>query len=80
MLIDKWSESLVTIDVAGHDVEDLLLLIDWTSKNGVYYNLSVPVQKSSGSVLEFTIAINCTNLQAYEIREMWRKYQEKKGV
>ena len=80
MFIDAWAESLNTIDLPGHSVEDLLLLIDWTSKTDVKYTLSVPVQKASGTNLEFTMFITCTNLQAYELREMWTKYQSKKGA
>lgn len=80
MLIDAWAENLNTIDLPGHSVEDLLLLIDWTSKTDVKYTLSVPVQKASGTNLEFTMCVTCTNLQAYELREMWTKYQSKKGA
>lgn len=80
MFIDAWAESLNTIDLPGHSVEDLLLLVDWTSKTDVQYTLSVPVQKASGTNLEFTMYIACTNLQAYELREMWTKYQSKKGA
>lgn len=79
MFIDEWAESLNTIDIQGHSVEDLLLLIDWTSKNNVKYTLSVPVQKASGNNLEFAISITCTNMQAYELRTMWANYQIKKG-
>ena len=80
MFIDAWAESLNNIDIPGHTVEDLLLLIDWTSRTDVKYTLSVPVQKASGTTLEFTMSITCTNLQAYEVREMWTKYQNKKGA
>lgn len=80
MFIDAWAESLNTIDLPGHSVEDLLLLIDWTSKTDVKYTLSVPVQKASGTNLEFTMYITCTNLQTHELREMWTKYQSKKGA
>lgn len=80
MFIDAWAESLNTIDLPGHSVEDLLLLIDWTSKTDAKYTLSIPVQKTRGINLEFTMYITCTNLQAHELREMWTKYQSKKGA
>lgn len=80
MILDTWAERSNVIDIMGHDVEDLLLLIDWTTKTNVTYTLSVPVQKASGNNLEFTMYITCTNLQTYELREMWTKYQSKKGA
>lgn len=80
MILDTWATRSNVIDIMGHDVEDLLLLIDWTSKADVTYTLSVPVQKASGNDLEFTMFITCTNLQTYELREMWTKYQSKKGA
>lgn len=79
MYIDEWSTTLTMLDIPGQDVEDLLLLVDWTSTNDVQYSLSVPTQKASGTKLAFTMHIKCSNLQSYEVREMWTKYQMKKG-
>ena len=80
MYIDEWAATITTLDIPGVDVEDLLLLIDWTSRNDVQYTLSVPMQNANGTKLSFTMCITCTNLQAYEVREMWTKYQLKKGA
>lgn len=80
MYIDEWATALITLDMPGVDVEDLLLLIDWTSRNNVQYTLSVPMQNANGTKLSFTMCITCSNLQAYEVREMWTKYQLKKGA
>ena len=80
MYIDEWAATITTLDIPGVDVEDLLLLIDWTSRNDVQYTLSVPMQNANGTKLSFTMCITCTNLQAYEVREMWTKYQMKKGA
>ena len=80
MYIDEWATTLITLDMPGVDVEDLLLLINWTSRNNVQYTLSVPMQKANGTKLAFTMYITCSNLQAHEVREMWTKYQLKKGA
>lgn len=81
MYIDEWATAITTLDIPGVDVEDLLLLIDWTSRNNVQYTLSVPMQNANGTKkLAFTMCITCTNLQAHEVREMWTKYQMKKGA
>lgn len=80
MYIDEWATEITTLDMPGVDVEDLLLLIDWTSRNDVQYTLSVPMQNANGTKLEFTMSITCSNLQAHEVREMWTKYQLKKGA
>ena len=80
MYIDEWAAAITTLDMPGVDVEDLLLLIDWTSRNDVQYTLSVPRQNANGTKLAFTMCITCTNLQAHEIREMWTKYKMKKGA
>ena len=80
MYIDEWATASTTINIPGVNVEDLLLLINWTSRNKAQYTLSVPMQNANGIKLEFTMCITCSNLQAYEIREMWTKYQLKKGV
>ena len=80
MYIDEWATKITTLDINGVDVEDLLLLIDWTSRNDVQYTLSVPMQNANGTKLAFTMRITCINLQAHEVREMWTKYQLKKGV
>lgn len=80
MYIDEWAAAITTLDMPGVDVEDLLLLIDWTSRNDVQYTLSVPMQNTNGTKLAFTMSITCSNLQAHEVREMWTKYQLKKGA
>ena len=80
MYIDEWATAMTTLDMPGVDVEDLLLLIDWTSRNDVQYTLSVPMQNANGTKLTFTMSITCSNLQAHEVREMWTKYQLKKGA
>ena len=80
MYIDEWATALITLDMTGVDVEDLLLLINWTARNDVQYTLSVPTQKANGTTLAFTMCITCTNLQAHEVREMWTKYKMKKGA
>ena len=80
MYIDEWATSITTLDIPGVDVEDLLLLIDWTSRNDVQYTLEVLPQKANGNTLAFTMCITCTNLQAHEVREMWTKYKMKKGA
>ena len=80
MYIDEWATTITNLDIPGVDVEDLLLLIDWTSRNDVQYTLSVPMQNANGTKLAFTMSIACSNLQAHEVREMWTKYQLKKGV
>ena len=80
MYIDEWTTAITTLDIPGVDVEDLLLLINWTSRNNVQYTLSVPMQNANGTKLSFTMCITCSNLQAYEVREMWTKYQMKKGA
>ena len=80
MYIDEWATAITTIDMPGADVEDLLLLIDWTSRNDVQYTLSVPMQNANGTKPSFTMCITCSNLQAHEVREMWTKYQMKKGA
>ena len=80
MYIDEWATAITTLDIPGVDVEDLLLLIDWTSRNDVEYTLSVPRQNANGTNLAFTMSITCSNLQAHEVREMWTKYQLKKGA
>ena len=80
MYIDEWATAITTLDMPGVDVEDLLLLVDWTSRNDVQYTLKVPMQKANGTTLTFTMAITCSNLQAHEIREMWTEYQLKKGA
>ena len=80
MYIDEWATAITTLDIPGVDVEDLLLLIDWTSRNDVQYTLSVPMQNANGTRLAFTMSITCSNLQAHEVREMWTKYQMKKGA
>ena len=80
MYIDEWATAIITIDIPGVDVEDLLLLINWTSRNNVQYTLSVPMQNANGTKLSFTMCITCSNLQAHEFREMWTKYQMKKGA
>lgn len=80
MYIDEWAMTITTLDIPGVDVEDLLLLIDWTSRNDVQYTLSVPMQNANGTKLAFTMSITCSNLQAHEVREMWTKYQLKKGA
>lgn len=36
MYIDEWAAAINTLDIIGVDVEDLLLLIDWTSRNDVH--------------------------------------------
>ena len=51
MYIDEWATAITTLDIPGVDVEDLLLLIDWTSHNDVQYTLSVPTQKANGTKL-----------------------------
>lgn len=80
MYIDEWTEAITTLDIPGVDVEDLLLLINWTSRNNVQYTLSVPMQNANGTKLSFTMCITCSNLQAHEVREMWTKYKMKKGA
>ena len=80
MYIDEWATAITTLDIPGVDVEDLLLLVDWTSRNDVQYTLSVPRQNANGTTLAFTMSITCSNLQAHEVREMWTKYQMKKGA
>lgn len=80
MYIDEWATAITTLDIPGVDVEDLLLLIDWTSRNDVQYTLSVPAQKANGTKLSFTMCITCSNLQVHEVREMWTKYKLKKGA
>ena len=80
MFIDEWATASTTINIPGVNVEDLLLLINWTSRNKVQYTLSVPMQNANGIKLQFTMSITCSNLQAHELREMWTKYQLKKGV
>lgn len=80
MYIDEWAAAITTLDMPGVDVEDLLLLIDWTSRNDVQYTLSVPRQNANGTKLAFTMSITCSNLQAHEVREMWTKYKMKKGA
>ena len=80
MYIDEWAAAITTLEIPGVDVEDLLLLIDFTSRNDVQYTLSVPPQKANGTTLAFTMSITCNNLQAHEVREMWTKYQMKKGA
>lgn len=80
MFIDEWATSSTTLDIPGVDVEDLLLLIDWTNRNDVQYTLTVPMQNANGTKLAFTMCITCSNLQAHEVREMWTKYQMKKGA
>ena len=80
MYIDEWATAITTLDIPGVDVEDLLLLIDWTSRNNVQYTLSVPMQNANGTKLAFTMCITCSNLQVHEVREMWTKYQMKKGA
>lgn len=80
MYIDEWATALITLDMPGVDVEDLLLLINWTTRNDVQYTLSVPMQNANGTKLAFTMSITCSNLQAHEVREMWTKYQLKKGA
>lgn len=80
MYIDEWATAITNLDIPGVDVEDLLLLIDWTSRNDVQYTLSVPMQNANGTKLAFTMCITCTNLQAHEVREMWTKYKMKKGA
>ena len=64
MYIDEWATAITTLDIPGVDVEDLLLLIDWTSRNDVQYTLSVPMQNANGTKLAFTMCITCSNLQA----------------
>lgn len=78
MYIDEWATAITTLDIPGVDVEDLLLLVDWTSRNDVQYALTVPRQNANGKTLAFTMCITCSNLQAHEVREMWTKYQLKK--
>ena len=68
MYIDEWATAITTLDIPGVDVEDLLLLIDWTSRNNVQYTLSVPMQNANGTKLSFTMCITCSNLQAHEVR------------
>ena len=80
MYIDEWATAITTLDIPGVNVEDLLLLIDWTSRNDIEYTLSVPRQNVNGTKLAFTMSITCTNLQAHEVREMWTKYKMKKGA
>ena len=80
MYIDEWATAISTLDIPGVDVEDLLLLINWTSRNNVQYTLSVPMQNANGTKLAFTMCITCSKLQAHEVREMWTKYQMKKGA
>ena len=80
MYIDEWATAITTLDIPGVDVEDLLLLINWTSRNNVHYTLSVPMQNANGTKLAFTMCITCSNLQTHEVREMWTKYQMKKGA
>lgn len=80
MYIDEWATAITTLDIPGVDVEDLLLLINWTSRNNVQYTLSVPMQNANGTKLSFTLCITCSNLQAHEVREMWTEYQMKKGA
>lgn len=80
MYIDEWATAITTLDMPGVDVEDLLLLIDWTSRNDVQYTLTVPRQNANGTKLAFTMSITCSNLQAHEVREMWTKYKMKKGA
>lgn len=80
MYIDEWATTITTLDIPGVDVEDLLLLINWTSRNNVQYTLSVPMQNANGTKLAFTMSITCSNLQVHEVREMWTKYQMKKGA
>ena len=80
MYIDEWATAITTLDIPGVDVEDLLLLIDWTSRNDVQYTLTVHPQNANGTKLAFTMSITCNNLQAHEVREMWTKYQMKKGA
>ena len=80
MYIDEWATAIMTLDIPGVDVEDLLLLINWASRNNVQYTLSVPMQNANGTKLAFTMGITCSNLQANEVREMWTKYQLKKGA
>ena len=78
MYIDEWATAITTLDIPGVDVEDLLLLVDWTSRHDVQYTLTVPRQNANGKTLAFTMSITCINLQANEVREMWTKYQLKK--
>ena len=80
MYIDEWATAITSLDIPGVDVEDLLLLVDWTSRNDVQYTLTVPMQNANGTKLAFTMSITCSNLQAHEVREMWTKYQMKKGA
>ena len=80
MYIDEWATAITTLDIPGVDVEDLMLLIDWTSRNDIEYTLSVPRQNANGTTLAFTMSITCTNVQAHEVREMWTKYKMKKGA
>ena len=80
MYIDEWATAITTLDIPGVDVEDLLLLIDWTSRNDVQYTLSVPMQNANGTKLAFTMCITCSSVQAHEVREMGTKYQMKKGA
>lgn len=80
MFIDEWAAAVITLGIPGKDVEDLLLLVNWTSTNDVKYTLTVPTQKASGTKLAFTMYITCNNLQAHEVRDMWTKYQMKKGA
>lgn len=80
MYIDEWATAITTLDIPGVDVEDLLLLIDWTSRNDAQYTLTVPMQNANGTKLSFTMCITCSNLQAHEVREMWTKYKMKKGA
>ena len=80
MYIDEWAAAITTLDIPGVDVEDLMLLIDWTSRNDIEYTLSVPRQNANGTTLAFTMSITCSNLQAHEVREMWTKYKMKKGA
>lgn len=81
MYIDEWAAAITTLDIPGVDVEDLLLLVDWTSRNDVQYTLTVPRQNAKNDkTLVFTMCITCSNLQAHEVREMWTKYQMKKGA
>ena len=80
MYIDEWAAAITTLDMPGVDVEDLLLLVDWTSRNDVQYTLTVPRQNANGTKLAFTMCITCSNLQAHEVREMWTKYNMKKGA
>ena len=80
MYIDEWAAAITTLDMPGVDVEDLLLLVDWTSRNDVQYTLTVPRQNANGTKLAFTMCITCSNLQAHEVRELWTKYKMKKGA